>query len=381
MRVMIVVTHLLGTGHLSRALALGHAFRAAGHSVVLVSGGMAAPHLAGANGPDMVQLPAIRSDGTRFTTLLDATGSPVTPDLLARRTAVLCETVQDFHPDVLLTELFPFGRRVLREEFLALLDSAQALTPRPVILTSIRDILAPPSKPARAEWVGQIINRYYDGILVHSDPRATRLEQSWPLTKALRARLLYTGYVSALAAPMPDAPVGDGEIVVSTGGGAVGGLVYDAAIEAARLMPDFPWRFLVGGADAAAHIAALKQKAQTLPITIEPVRPDFRQILHRAAASVSMCGYNTALDLLQTGVPAVLIPFDAGGETEQTLRATSLSDLPGIAVLGAATANGETLARSLGKVISDGRRDGPTVKIDGALQTVAIACQLAEARV
>ena len=38
-----------------------------------------------------------------------------------------------------------------------------------------------------------------------------------------------------------------------------------------------------------------------------------------------MCGYNTAIDLLQTQTPGVLIPFDEGGETEQTLRAQSLA--------------------------------------------------------
>ena len=45
MNVLIVVTHLLGTGHLSRALTLGRAFAAAGHDVTIASGGMPAPQL------------------------------------------------------------------------------------------------------------------------------------------------------------------------------------------------------------------------------------------------------------------------------------------------------------------------------------------------
>ncbi|HBR43215.1 MAG TPA: glycosyltransferase, partial [Sulfitobacter sp.] len=43
MKVSIVVTHLLGTGHLARALTLGRAYGAAGHDVQVVSGGMPAP--------------------------------------------------------------------------------------------------------------------------------------------------------------------------------------------------------------------------------------------------------------------------------------------------------------------------------------------------
>ena len=62
MRVMIVVTHLLGTGHLVRAATLARAFDAARHQVCVVSGGMPVPHL-DMDGLNMVQLPALRSDG------------------------------------------------------------------------------------------------------------------------------------------------------------------------------------------------------------------------------------------------------------------------------------------------------------------------------
>jgi len=44
-------------------------------------------------------------------------------------------------------------------------------------------------------------------------------------------------------------------------------------------------------------------------------------MLYHAAASVSLCGYNTALDILQAGTPAVFVPFDDGSEVEQGLRA------------------------------------------------------------
>ena len=125
MKVMIVVTHLLGTGHLSRALTLGRAFVAAGHEVTVVSGGRPAPQL-DARGMDVVQLPALASKGTAFTTLLDDTGAEADAAYLQSRTEKLLETFAALAPDVLITELYPFGRRVLRTEFLALLDAARA---------------------------------------------------------------------------------------------------------------------------------------------------------------------------------------------------------------------------------------------------------------
>ncbi|TMV07586.1 glycosyltransferase [Ruegeria sediminis] len=371
MKVMIVVTHLLGTGHLSRALTLGHAFRKAGHEVLLVSGGMPAPQLS-AVGIEMLGLPPLRSDGTDFTRLLTETGEVADPAYLQSRADALAGAVTRFAPDVLLTELFPFGRRVLSSEFETLLDAAHTLTPRPVVLSSIRDILAPPSKPSKVARTEAVVARHYDGVLVHSDPQGTRLETSWPVSDTLAERLHYTGYVApAPAAPHPE-NLGAGEILVSAGGGSVGDPIFRAAVEAAGRITDRRWRLLVGGRDAADRIRELERLAGDTPILIEPTRPDFRQMLPLAAASVSMCGYNTALDLLQGGTPAVFIPFDDGKEVEQGLRAQSLAHLSAIEVLASADLTGATLADAVGRVITAGPRPDLALSFDGAARSVAI---------
>ena len=76
-RVTILVTHLLGTGHLSRALTLAYSCRAGGFKPQVISGGMPAAHL-DQSGADLVQLPPVRSDGVNFTRLLDSAGNRVT---------------------------------------------------------------------------------------------------------------------------------------------------------------------------------------------------------------------------------------------------------------------------------------------------------------
>ncbi len=368
MKVMIVVTHLLGTGHLARALVLGRAFAGAGHRVSVVSGGFPAPQLDGA-GLNLVQLPPLRSDGTDFSRLLGTAGEADAALLSARVTALL-ETLEAAAPDVLITELFPFGRRGLRSEFGALLEAAAARRPRPVVLASIRDILAPPSKPEKAAMAAELVARFYDGVLVHSDPAVTRLEASWPI-EGLADKVIYTGYV----APPPPVAVaeGAGEILVSAGGGPVGVPIFLAAIEAARKITNRRWRLLVGGTETAARIAELAPLADGLPVTLEPARPDFRGMLCDAACSVSMCGYNTAMDLLQTGVPAVLVPFDEGNEVEQGLRAESLSHLSAIEVLRAGDLNGAALVDGISRAMSGGRRGASELRMDGARQAVEIA--------
>ncbi len=374
MKVLIVVTHLLGTGHLSRALTLARAFIGAGHRVRLVSGGFPAPQLDQA-GIEVVQLPSLRSDGTNFTRLLDGNGRGADAPYLAGRRAAL-RAALEHDTDIVLTELFPFGRRILVDEFLALLQAAAALPRRPLVLSSIRDILAPPSKPSKATRADEIVRQYYDAVLVHSDPRSTKLSQSWPVSPELEAKLRYTGYVAPPPAGAHPDGAGTGEILVSAGGGAVGGPLFQAAVRAARLMPSKRWRLLVGGADPTRQIGVLKAQAPANTI-IEPARPDFRAMLNHAAASVSMCGYNTALDLLQAGTPAVLHPFDAGQEVEQGLRADSLARLPGMTVLRSTDLTPAALCTAVDRVMGDPPRAGLDLHFDGAAQSVAIACEMA----
>lgn len=158
---------------------------------------------------------------------------------------------------------------------------------------------------------------------------------------------------------------------MSAGGGAVGDALFGAAVAAAAASP-LTWRLLVGGADPAPRIARLAAGV-TANVIVEPARPDFRSMLTRAAVSVSMCGYNTALDLLQTGCPAVLVPFDDGAEVEQTLRAQSLAKLPGFALLRQSGLTGAALTEAVAGMARAPRRGLSDFAMDGAAQSVAIA--------
>jgi predicted glycosyltransferase len=377
MKVLIVVTHLLGTGHLSRALTLGRAFAAAGHQVQVASGGFPAPQL-DTDGVGLVQLPPLRSDGVDFTRLLTPEGTVADDGYLGERVRILTGVLNTLVPDILITELYPFGRRSLAGEFDSLLQAAHTLPDRPVVLGSVRDILAPPSKPKKVTRADDIISKYYDAVLVHSDPQATRLEVSWPVSDTLAEKLRYTGYVTAPPpAAHPDG-AGQDEVLVTAGGGDVGDHLFETALAAARQDPSRQWRILVGGGNAKDRVERFN--ATGSPAIVEPVRPDFRQMLNHAATLVGMCGYNTAMDVLQTGIPAVLVPFDAGKEVEQTLRAQSLGTLDGISLLPDAGMTPDHLLAALDQVTRAPARPRDLMQFDGAARSVEIAAELAGAR-
>jgi predicted glycosyltransferase len=296
--------------------------------VVVASGGLAVGGVDFADA-ELVQLPAVRSPDSTFRTLVDADGEPIGEHFLGRRAALLSELLSGTRPDAILTELYPFGRRKFRLEVDRMLEEAKAKTPRPLVASSVRDILEPATTDAQIAFAVTRLRDSYDLVLIHGDPDFVALDRSFPLPEALGHLSRYTGYIGGAGERAGGAgrTDGAGEIVVSAGGGVVGQALYDAAVEAGALptCQRWPWRVLVGRNAGTATFDRLAAAAGA-NVTVEWARPDFPALLHRAAVSVSQAGYTTAADLLDAAVPAVLDPFADGGEQEQTIRAQVMAE-------------------------------------------------------
>jgi predicted glycosyltransferase len=346
---LIWVTHLLGTGHLFRTAAIVRALRRRDVRVVVASGGMAVGGVDFADA-ELVQLPAVRSPDATFRTLVDADGEPIGEPFLGRRAALLSELLSRTRPDVILTELYPFGRRKFRLEVDGMLEEAKSMAPRPLVAASIRDILAPPTKAAQIAFAVTRLRGSYDMILVHGDPDFVTLDRTFPLPGALCHLPRYTGYIGGADERVggADQTDGAGEIVVSAGGGVVGQAVYDAALKASALptWQNSHWRVLVGRNAGTATFDRLAAAAGG-NVTVEWARPDFPALLHRAAVSVSQAGYNTVADLLDAAAPAVLVPFADGGEQEQTIRAQFMAEAGRAVVLKSEDLSASSLATAV----------------------------------
>ena len=66
-------------------------------------------------------------------------------------------------------------------------------------------------------------------------------------------------------------------------------------------------------------------------------------LLRQAGRVVSQCGYNSALEILASGRPALFVPFARGQESEQTMRARQFADL-GLATVAARSRAGGACA-------------------------------------
>ncbi|GAB4067011.1 glycosyl transferase family 28 [Ancylobacter sonchi] len=372
----IVVTHLLGVGHLARMAALGRALVAEGWHVVLASGGRPNPTIR-IEGCDLVQLPPLHCVGADFATLLMPDGRPADNAYLARRTQILVDAFDQARPQVLVTELFPFGRRTLASEFEAVLQRAHAQQPRPAVLGSIRDVLNPPSKLEKADSALARLTAYYDGVLFHGDSDVVPLSASWPTTPALIRRVKDTGYLHDGDRVSDDGGTdGRDEIVVSGGGSTASLPLARATVVAATKLPIHRWRLLVGQGVPEADFTALAAAAPP-SLIVERARPDFPLLLRRAALSISQAGYNTVLDLAAAGSRALLVPFAEGGEREQTLRAAELERRGLARVIPTVEINGDRLAAAAAALLELPKPDWSGIARDGASHSARLVEEFA----
>ncbi len=372
-RVLFYVQHLLGIGHWRRAAALAEAMQRAGLAVTVLAGGPAESHGEGQRdgGFETIQLPPARAADAGFRTIIDAEGRPIDAAFKARRRDLVVAAFARLRPDIVLIESFPFGRRAFRFELLPLIAAARQAVPRPAILASVRDVLVAKNDPARAAEIVDTIRRDFDLVLVHGDPALIELAASFPAAGLIADRLRYTGYV---AGPLgaDDGVAGAGEVLVSAGGGAVGLALLRAALTARPRSPlaAARWRLIAGPHLPAADYAALASDLSTEApggVILERFRDDFPALLRRCVLSISQAGYNTTLDIIRARPRAIVVPFAAGGETEQAMRSALLAQRGVLHVVPEAELDGPRLAAAIIDAMAAPPPFAPlAVRLDGA---------------
>jgi predicted glycosyltransferase len=371
---MFYVQSLLGIGHLKRASNIARAMAAARLDVTVVLGGACVPGV-NFDGCGRVLLPPVRARDETFSVLIDENDAPIDDAWRDRRQARLLAEFETIRPDVLLIEQFPFGRRQFRFELLPLLRRARTLPRRPRIVSSVRDILVPKADPRKNADMIAAARAWFDSVLVHGDRAFLPLDASFPAVATIADRLIYTGYVvdpTDIDRVARDREDGRGEVIVSAGGGAVAEPLLRTALAARPLsrLAEHPWRLVTGVHLPDAVFDAIAWNAPPGAI-VERWRNDVTVLMHNAILSISQGGYNTVMDVLTTRARAIIVPFAAGNETEQTLRARALAAEGAVSIVEA----GDLSPQRLAEVIDWTLETAPTfpaVDLSGAESTARI---------
>ena len=366
--VLFYCQHSLGMGHLVRALALANSL-AKRFRVVLLNGGLWPKGIAIPSQIELVNLPPLGMNEANQLVSHDKRVS--VEQALARRHQLIREHFDNLNPAVVFVELFPFGRKKFASELVPLLQAARTPQTRALVVCSLRDILVNQraDQQAHDDRAALLANEFFDLILVHCDPSFARFEESFRPAIALTVPMEYTGFV------VPDAPAtkrargGLKRIVVSAGGGLVGEPLLRMAIKAQNYLADDPrieMKVIAGPLLPEASWQALRSLSRDgKKLRLVRYVGDLCGELSGAAASVSQAGYNTCLDVLRAGVPALLVPFAKGNENEQCKRALRLQDLGVVKVIEETEQNPQLLATEIRHLL-DRKFAKPALDLNGA---------------
>lgn len=376
MKVAYYCQHVLGIGHFHRSLEICKAI-ASQHKTTLILGGPKTN--TSSSEIEIFHLPGLEMDHN-FQNLVPCTKGLLLENVKRDRQELLISHVMEQQPDIFITELYPFGRKAFRFELDPVLSGIKDGSLPPCrCYCSVRDILVE-KEHGRDKFERRVVktlNRYFSGVLIHSDPSVILLDKTFSRMADISIPISYTGFVSKPQSPSIVSRIRNDLgitaetklIVASIGGGNVGGQLLQAVVTACNdLGNDLQFHLqLFCGPYCDPNIYSKLKNHSTDNISVAVFSDNFPEWLESADLSISMAGYNTCMNLLLAGLPSLVYPFRQN--REQEMRAQALEKRSSIRLLTESELSPKILKEKI-KVMLHSPCTAGTINLDGAGQTL-----------
>jgi predicted glycosyltransferase len=335
-KIMFYCQYLSGIGHLVRSTEIVRSL-VKHFQVYFINGG---PAIAGFEMPsevELIKLPALWLEDGKFTV---GDSSPSVESVKEIRKNLLISEFDRIKPDCLITEFFPFGRHKLFFELIPFVEHIKATSPNTKIICSLRDVIGKESDPQEADTICNLMNRYFDLLLFHSDPNFQQFAESFTRHRDIKSEIIHTGFVTQSQEVnlndthqlWGDVNPETAKILVSVGGGRIGYELLETVVTASPILAkSTPYiiKIFTGPFMPEYQVQQLKQIAgDCRNIHIETYTCRLLEYMHTADISVSLSGYNTTMNILSTGVRAIVVPIGhEQQDKEQLVRTQKLVNL------------------------------------------------------
>jgi predicted glycosyltransferase len=368
---LIVYSHdSFGLGNIRRMLAICEHLLLSMHgvSILIISGSPMLHSFRVSPGIDYIKLPCLRRTeqgdlGVRFLDLDLA-------EVVRLRREIILSTVRSFRPDVMLVDKMPDG---LAGELKPTLRCLKSRLPEAKLLLVLRDILDSSRKTTktwRERHYYQIVQSYFDAVLVLGDPALFDVRTEYHFPAGLRDMVRFCGYLAKREPSRPRAEVrrqlavapDENLVLVTTGGGEDGCQLlenYLHGLEAPAVRRRIKSLLVTGPDLSSAKTERVCRLAQTQPgVQVLDFTDDMLSYTNAADVVVSMAGYNTICEILTLNKRAVVVPRVHPVE-EQRIRAERMSQLSLFKMILPCDLNPRVLMNAVTEQI-DGLRAGST---------------------
>lgn len=328
-RVFLYSHDTYGLGHLRRNLAIAEHLlaRRPAYSVRLITGSPLSDTWSFPPGIDITGLPPVVKIAAE--TYRPRHSQMPFGLVKAHREAQILKAVIEERPDMLIVDHAPAG---MNAELLSTLAFIRREMPGTSVVLGLRDILDAP-EVVRQIWEEQgiipLLDSLYDRIFVYGCRSLFDVVDAYRIPDRVAAKLSYCGYIArppkASAAPPSLHP----SVLVTAGGGEDGHFLMEAYLSALSLLPKGALRttMITGPLMSQVQRQSLERAARQHPdVELCASTADLPTLLERTDLVIAMAGYNTSVEIVTSGKPAILVPR-AAPRAEQRMRAAMLSRL------------------------------------------------------
>lgn len=321
-KVFIHCQYVYGIGHFVRTTELANGLSQNFH-VYIFNGGENIPNFEFSSAVNFIQLPAVYKEEAR-NELIPVDKSEKLSDCFDRRRNILHHWIKKIVPDLIITEHFPFGL-LFEKEAVDMIETAQEVNPNVKIVCSVRDIIESSKGNSNDGYACDLLNKFYDFVLVHGDESFAPLSKSFPEINKIKIPVFHTGYIVRALTNKSNSesiPV----ILASVAAGRLGSELLDAMIDThARLKAELSHRLILFSGVFQKDLKKLQNKVSSLQsndLLIYPFdRRKYLGCLSTASLVISLGGYNSIIESVSVNKPLLVYNREfAGGNEEQNLR-------------------------------------------------------------
>lgn len=345
-KIVIHCQYVYGIGHFVRSIELAHGLSKY-FNVFIFNGGEVVPNFNLPKAVKIIQLPEIYKDeNSNFLSPVQTSIS--IEECFQCREEIIKEKVEEIKPDILITEHFPFGL-LFEKEVVELISKVKTLNPSSKIVASVRDIIESSGGGKKDEYIANLINKWYDLILVHGDKRLADLPLSFSKTEKITVPIFHTGYI-VRHIPKAKKTVYHPLILVSVAGGRLGNELLDALIDSHLLIKQkIKHNIVLFSGAFQKDFRKLKEKVWSLQSEDIKIHcfdsKKYLEYLSNASLVISLGGYNSIIESVAAKKTILVYQRGfSGGNEEQDLRINLFKNHGSLDIIKRIDLVGETLS-------------------------------------
>lgn len=313
-RILFYVHDGTGFGHLSRLCKIAE-YLQGDFSCLIVSGHRAMSYLVSEK-CEYIHLPNIDSfkfHKSNYWNRLPFLQNMEHSKIIEFRENLMISIVKEFKPDIMIIDFFPAGKYYEIENIIINYECIKYYILRGIIDRSkdLTDFYLPLNEKSL-----QILEKYYNKIIVTCDEAICNVEKEFNFNKALRAKTIYAGFVSKSVSESEILQIRaqrgltdiDKWIVCSSGSGKYGEYLIEECLRTAQYFPNITFD-IVRGSQSQENWNSLAYDFEIFNRTIYLNSSTKLSFLH-ASADIVIChgGYNSLVESIEGGSYIIVFP-------------------------------------------------------------------------